>query len=62
MKKIVIDTNVIISAILFENSSPGQAVKLAKNLGKIILSDTIFREIKNTLSRQKFDRYLSIEN
>ncbi len=60
MNRFVIDTNVIISAILFQNSNPAKAVSLAKKLGCILLSETIFREMQKTLSRPKFDRYLSI--
>ena len=62
MNRIVIDTNVIISAILFQNSNPAKAIKFAKQLGEILLSETIFREIQNTLSRPKFDRYLSLDS
>ena len=62
MKKIVIDTNVIISAILFNNSPPGKAVKLANQLGQILLSDVIFQEMQKTITRKKFDRYLSYDS
>jgi putative PIN family toxin of toxin-antitoxin system len=59
MNRFVIDTNVIISAVLFRESTPANAVNLANSRGKIILSDAIFQEIQDTLSRPKFDRYLS---
>ncbi len=62
MNRIVIDTNVIISAILFQNSQPAKAIKFAKQLGEILFSETTFREIENTLSRPKFDRYLSLDS
>ncbi len=62
MNKIVIDTNVIISAILFNNSPPGKAVKLANQLGQILLSDVIFQEMQKTITRKKFDRYLSLDS
>ncbi len=62
MKKIVIDTNVIISAILFNNSPPGKAVKLANQFGQILLSDVIFQEMQKTITRKKFDRYLSLDS
>ena len=62
MKKIVIDINVIISAILFNNSPPGKAVKLANQLGKILLSEVIFQEMQETITRKKFDRYLSYDS
>ncbi len=62
MNKIVIDTNVIISAILFNNSPPGKAVKLANKLGQILLSEVIFQERQKTITRKKFDRYLSYDS
>jgi len=61
MNRFVVDTNVIISAILFKNSNPAKAVKLIRQVGCILLSDAIFREMQNTLSRPKFDRYLSFD-
>ena len=61
MPNFVIDTNVFISAILFSKSTPAQAINLANSIGKIILSSAIFIEIESTLSRPKFDRYLSQE-
>ncbi|MGB5770128.1 MAG: putative toxin-antitoxin system toxin component, PIN family [Crocosphaera sp.] len=62
MNRIVIDTNVIISAILFNNSPPGKAVNLANKRGRILLSDTIFQEMQKTITRPKFDRYLSFDS
>ena len=51
----VIDTNVIISALLNRNSNPGKVVVAALS-GKIIpvLHNEIFREYKEVCSRKKF--------
>ncbi|GBF80667.1 putative toxin-antitoxin system toxin component, PIN family [Aphanothece sacrum] len=62
MNRIVIDTNVIISAILFNNSAPAKTVNLVKKQGLILLSDTIFQEMQKTITRPKFDRYLSFDS
>jgi len=61
MTNFVVDTNVVISAILFSKSTPAQAINLVNSLGKIILLSATFVEIQNTLSLPKFDRYLSQE-
>jgi uncharacterized protein len=62
MNRFVIDTNVIISAILFSNSTPAKAINLAKNIGVVLISFEIFEELEKTLTRKKFYRYLSFEN
>ncbi len=58
--KFVIDTNIIISAFLFKNSKPRQALELAKNHHLILLSSNIIQEIKTVIKRPKFDRYISL--
>ncbi len=59
--RIVIDTNVIVSALMFSNSTAMQAFTLAKTRGIILMSIAIISELVDVLSRQKFDRYLSRE-
>ncbi|MDY6805197.1 MAG: putative toxin-antitoxin system toxin component, PIN family [Cyanobacteriota bacterium] len=54
------DANVIISAFLFKNSKPSQALKRAQTIGFVLLSDEIFTEIEEVILRPKFDRYLSL--
>lgn len=60
-KRIVIDTNVIVSALIFSKSTTMQAFMGAKEKGVLLISDDIFSELIDVLSRQKFDRYLSRE-
>ena len=59
--RIVIDTNVIVSALIFSKSTTMQALREAKQNGVILISVEILSELIDVLSRPKFDRYLSIE-
>lgn len=60
-QRFVFDTNVLISAFLFRQSKPRQALDQAQDIGIIILSSAVFSELKEVLSRPKFDRYLTLE-
>jgi putative PIN family toxin of toxin-antitoxin system len=55
----VFDTNVLISALLFENSTPAQAFFSAIANGEILLSIALVDEIHHILYRSKFDRYIN---
>ena len=55
----VVDVNVLVSAFLFANSKPRQALDKAQNLGIILLSDVVLSELIEVLTRPKFDRYVS---
>jgi len=57
----VIDTNVLISALLFKSSVPFEAICLANKQGVILYSEATLRELKKVLSRRKFDKYISEE-
>ncbi|WP_069789418.1 putative toxin-antitoxin system toxin component, PIN family (plasmid) [Cyanobacterium sp. IPPAS B-1200] len=61
MIKVVIDTNIFVSALLFENSLPFQVVKLAEKKGIILFSEATLGELKEVLSRKKFDKYITAE-
>jgi putative PIN family toxin of toxin-antitoxin system len=60
-QRFVFDTNVLISAFLFSQSKPRQALDQAQDIGVIIFSNSVFSELKEVLYRPKFDRYLSGE-
>ena len=51
----VLDTNVIISALLFKNSQPRKALDLARKSGIILMSEEIWDEINEVLARPKFN-------
>jgi uncharacterized protein len=55
----VFDTNVLISALLFENSTPAQAFFSAIANGEILLSIALVNEIHHILYRPKFDHYIN---
>jgi putative PIN family toxin of toxin-antitoxin system len=60
-ERYVFDTNVLISALLFEESKPGQAFYAALDRGEILLSLPVIKELNEVLSREKFNRYLLLE-
>jgi uncharacterized protein len=55
----VLDTNVLVSALLFAKSSPRKALELALSRGKTLISKDTVDELNNVLSRPKFERYVS---
>ena len=57
--RIVIDTNVIVSALMFSQATAMQAFTRAKVEGIILMSVDLISELVDVLSRQKFDRYVS---
>jgi uncharacterized protein len=53
--KIVVDTNVIVSALLFKDSNPAFILNLIYNrICHPLMNSEIYIEYRNTLSRQKF--------
>lgn len=57
----VFDTNTLISALLFKNSVPGQALYSALSQGSILISTETVNELTEVLHRRKFDKYLTVE-
>ncbi|WP_248277340.1 putative toxin-antitoxin system toxin component, PIN family [Brasilonema octagenarum] len=60
-QRFVFDTNVLISAFLFSQSKPRQALEQAQDIGVLIFSSSVFSELREVLYRRKFDRYLTEE-
>lgn len=56
--RFVFDTNTIVSAFLFDESSPGDALQEAVARGALLLSTEVTDELVEILRRDKFDRYL----
>ncbi len=59
MNRFVFDTNSIVSALLFNDSVPGQALFLALDLGTILTSETLVFELGDVLARPRFDSYIA---
>lgn len=57
--RIVLDSNVILSAALFKGSTPRQALDKASITGQILMSNEILGELTDIFNRPKFDRYSS---
>ena len=61
MTRFVFDTNVMISALLFNDSVPGRAFIRASHHGMILVSGALVEELSRVLSRDRFDRYVTRE-
>lgn len=56
-QRLVIDANVIVSAVLSAQGKSRQALNLAIETGIILMSEAVFAELSEVLLRAKFDKY-----
>lgn len=61
-RRVVLDTNTLISGVLLVESTPGQAVRKAFRDAQVLMSDASLHELIDVLSRKKFDRYLTVRD
>jgi putative PIN family toxin of toxin-antitoxin system len=59
-RRIVFDTNALVSRLLIPTSVPAQAVRHAATEDQLIASDATLMELADVLSRRKFDPYVTI--
>jgi uncharacterized protein len=59
--RLVIDTNVLISAALSPRGAPSQLVQRVLAEHTMVLSQATFAELQTRLWKPKFDRYISLE-
>ena len=59
MSRFVFDANVMISALLFNDSVPGRAFSRARSLGTILVSGASLTELGRVLGGDRFDRYVT---
>lgn len=57
--RVVLDTNVVVSALLLPDSVPRQAFDKAVDHGEIIISTPVLLELAEVLARAKLNKYLS---
>ena len=57
--RFIFDTNVLVSALAFPDSTPRDALDLAIRHGSILISDDTLLELQQTLRRPKLARYFS---
>lgn len=60
--RLVLDTNVLISAILAPNSLPANVLNWGEKNGVILYSDTTLTELLSVLQRPKFAKYVDVED
>ncbi len=58
-RRLVVDTNVFASALIFPRSVPRKAVDYALDHGVAIFSEATMSELAEVLSRSKFDSFVS---
>ncbi len=56
----VVDTNILVSRLLFPRSTPGRAVRKILGEGQLLASNATLTELADVLSRPKFGPYVSI--
>jgi putative PIN family toxin of toxin-antitoxin system len=60
--KLVIDTNILISAALSAQGAPAQLVLCTLARHRLVFSQTTFDELRTRIYRPKFDRYISLDD
>jgi putative PIN family toxin of toxin-antitoxin system len=59
--RVVIDTGVVVSAVLIADSLPRRAFDEALRSGRVLVSEAIVVEVDEVLRRSKFNRYITEE-
>jgi putative PIN family toxin of toxin-antitoxin system len=59
LRRLVVDTNVFASAIIFPGSVPRQVVDHSLDHGVVIFSEATMTELAEVLSRSKFNSFVS---
>jgi putative PIN family toxin of toxin-antitoxin system len=60
--RFVLDTNILVSALLVKNSAPFQVIQMIEKLGFTLYSEETLQEINQVLKRKKFDKYLTAKD
>jgi putative PIN family toxin of toxin-antitoxin system len=58
--RLVLDTNVVLSALLFPGSAPSWAL-LKAQAATVLASDATLLELIEVMSRNRFDRYVTLD-
>lgn len=59
MRRLVLDTNILVSAALRNGSVPHRALLKARMEAKLLASDETLAEFRSVLLRNKFDRHVA---
>lgn len=61
VERVVIDTNVWLSAAISRSGAPAQVLRQVLHSGTVVFSKDTFSELEARLWKPKFDRYLSMD-
>jgi putative PIN family toxin of toxin-antitoxin system len=59
--RVLVDTNVVISALLFPNSTPAQALSLVLDEHRLVLTDWVVGELHRVVGRKRPDLLPALE-
>ena len=59
-ERLVLDTNVFVSALLFASSTPARVLDHALDHSRLVFTDTTHRELIAAMTSPKFDRYAPV--
>jgi putative PIN family toxin of toxin-antitoxin system len=60
--RVVADTNVLVSRLILPDSVPAQVLRQVELNSLLLFSESTMYELADVLSRQKFDRYVSLDD
>jgi putative PIN family toxin of toxin-antitoxin system len=60
--RVVADTNVLVSRLILPESVPAQVLRQVEFNSLLLFSESTMYELADVLSRQKFDRYVSLDD
>jgi uncharacterized protein len=60
--RVIVDTNVLISRLLIPHSVAGRAVSRLIKITRLLVSEDTLAELAQTISRDKFNPYVSLED
>ena len=61
MRRVLVDTNVIVSALIFPGSTPARALSMVMEREQLVLSDWILDELREVVERKWPDRLSALE-
>ena len=59
--RIILDTNILINGLLLSSSTSQQVFDLVTENEILLISESTFTEFYKTITRKKFDKYVSLE-
>ena len=61
MSRVLVDTNVVISALLFPNSTPARALTVVLDEHRLVLTQWVLDELHEVIGRKRPDRLPALE-